>query len=117
VVAEDHSTALRAWALDHDAELIACDLIRTELLRAARRLDPSLATRAQAIVDAIDLVPIPRHLFRAAGLLDPPGLRTLDGLHLAAALELGDDLDGIVTYDGRMAEAARARAITVVRPV
>lgn len=103
---------------------MSCDLLRTELLRAARRLaigeddatGEALVLQAQAVVDAIDLVPIPRHLFRDAGLLDPPLMRTLDALHLAVALGLGDDLDGLVTYDARMADAARRHAIAVISP-
>ncbi len=68
------------------------------------------------MIDAVDLVPIPRHVYRDAGLLDPPLMRTLDALHLAVALSLGDDLAGLVTYDERMAEAARRYAVTVVSP-
>lgn len=40
----------------------------------------------------------------------------LDAVHLAAALELGDDLDGLVTYDDRLADAARFHGITVIAP-
>jgi hypothetical protein len=36
--------------------------------------------------------------------------------HLAAALELGDELDGIVTYDDRLAQAAALKGIAVVAP-
>lgn len=105
-------------------QLVASDLLRAELLRATRRLamegdDPAgdaLVLQAQAVVDAIDLVPIPRHVFRDAGLLDPPLLRTLDAVHLSVALGLGDDLDGLVTYDTRMADAARRHAIAVISP-
>lgn len=105
-------------------ELVASDLLRTELLRATRRLaidedGPSgdaLVLQAQAVVDAIDLVPIPRHIFRDAALLDPPLMRTLDALHLAVALGLGDDLEGLITYDNRLADAARRHAIAVVSP-
>lgn len=43
-------------------------------------------------------------------------LRTLDALHLAAALDLGDDLAGIVSYDTRLAEAARGIGIEVIAP-
>jgi hypothetical protein len=32
------------------------------------------------------------------------------------ALDLGDDLDGLVTYDDRLAEAATANGVTVVAP-
>jgi predicted nucleic acid-binding protein len=124
VIEEEHSDALRAWVADHADRLVASDLLRAELLRASRRVvmdadDPAgeaLLLQAHAVVDAIDLVPIPRHIFRDAGLLDPPLMRTLDALHLAVALALGDDLDGLVTYDARMADAARRHAIAVVSP-
>ncbi len=38
----------------------------------------------------------------------------LDAVHLTAALELGDELDGIVTYNDRL--AAALHGITVVSP-
>jgi predicted nucleic acid-binding protein len=41
----------------------------------------------------------------------------LDSLHLAAALELGDELEGIVTYDRRLAAGAQALGIHVVAPM
>jgi predicted nucleic acid-binding protein len=40
----------------------------------------------------------------------------LDALHLATALELGDDLDAVVTYDARMSEAAASVNLRVVCP-
>ncbi|MBK5250721.1 MAG: VapC toxin family PIN domain ribonuclease, partial [Actinomycetales bacterium] len=43
-------------------------------------------------------------------------LRSLDAVHLAAALSLGDDLEGIVTYDDRLAEAAQANGVPVASP-
>lgn len=51
-----------------------------------------------------------------AGRLDPPGLRSLDAIHLAAALDLGDDLEGLVTYDDRLAEAAVSNGVAAVAP-
>jgi len=54
--------------------------------------------------------------FLAAGTLPPPQLRTLDALHLATALELGDDLEGLLTYDDRVAAGTEALSITVVTP-
>ncbi|HET6691919.1 MAG TPA: type II toxin-antitoxin system VapC family toxin [Miltoncostaeaceae bacterium] len=124
VVDEAHSPALRAWATEHADDLVSSDLLRAELLRATRRtaIDESdapgegLVLQTQAVIDAVDLVPIPRHVYRDAGLLDPPHMRTLDALHLAIALSLGDDLDGLVTYDSRMADAARRHGVTVIGP-
>ncbi|WP_078491535.1 type II toxin-antitoxin system VapC family toxin [Streptomyces yerevanensis] len=51
---------------------------------------------------------------QAAGL--PGRLRTLDALHVASALTLGDSLQCLVTYDKRMLEAARAAALPAYAP-
>jgi predicted nucleic acid-binding protein len=43
-------------------------------------------------------------------------LRSLDAIHLATALAIGDRDVQFVTYDDRQAEAARAAGLTVVQP-
>jgi uncharacterized protein len=43
-------------------------------------------------------------------------LRSLDALHLASALSLGPDLDGLVTYDNRLAQAAEELGIRTLAP-
>ncbi|HVB52446.1 MAG TPA: hypothetical protein VND89_12005 [Acidimicrobiales bacterium] len=48
-----------------------------------------------------------RSAFFAAGRLLPETLRSLDALHLATALEIGDDLEGVVVCDDRLIEGAR----------
>lgn len=45
--------------------------------------------------------------------MQPGELRSLDAVHLAIAERLGSDLDEIVVYDERMAEAARAMGYRV----
>ncbi len=40
----------------------------------------------------------------------------LDAIHVATALSLGTELDAVVTYDGRMAEAAAAAGLRVLAP-
>ena len=52
---------------------------------------------------------------RAAGI-EPAQLRSLDAIHLASALSMGDELEAVVTYDRRLADAARAAGLTVVAP-
>lgn len=42
-------------------------------------------------------------------------LRSLDAIHVASALAI-EDLDALVTYDNRMAEAAEASGIAVAHP-
>jgi uncharacterized protein len=115
VVSEPGSKALRDWLAAHD-RIVSSDLLRTELLRATRRAVPEAMLQARAVLDSIVMLALPAGVFERAGLLDPHVLRSLDALHLAAALELGDDLEGIVTYDDRLAEGARALGIEVVAP-
>jgi predicted nucleic acid-binding protein len=116
VVAEPETEALRAWLADTDSEWVSSDLARTELMRAVRRSTPDRLVRAREVLDSLILLGVTTSIFDAAGRLDPLVLRTLDAVHLAAALDLGDDLEAIVTYDGRLAEAAGANGIATVAP-
>ncbi|MBF4161147.1 hypothetical protein [Nocardioides acrostichi] len=50
-----------------------------------------------------------------AGLLPGSHLRSLDALHLAAALAL--DVDAVLTYDQRLAQSCRDLGIDVLAPV
>ena len=67
-------------------------------------------------MNPLTLIEVTPAVFEQAGRLDPPTLRSLDAIHLAAALDLGDDLDGLVTYDDRLAEAATLNGIAVTTP-
>lgn len=72
--------------------------------------------QARAVLDGVILVAVPTAVFEGAGRLDPTEMRSLDAVHLAAALDLGDDLEGMVTYDDRLAGAAIANGVAVVTP-
>lgn len=116
VVAESETAALGAWVKEPGRELVACDLARTELMRAVRRAVPDRVLQAREVLDAVTLVHVTPAVFEDAGRLDPSGLRTLDAIHLAAALDLGDDLEGMITYDDRLADAAVSNGVAVVAP-
>lgn len=116
VIAEPESPALRSWLLASDRDLVTCDLARTELLRSVRRAAPDRAVQARAVLDSVTIMTAGTLIFETAGRLDPTALRTLDAVHLAAALALGDDLQTIVTYDQRLAEAAELNGIPVEAP-
>ncbi|TDE14237.1 PIN domain-containing protein [Jiangella asiatica] len=116
VVAEAETAALRTWLQETDRTPVSCDLARTELIRAVRRAAPDRVVQARAVLDSITLIQLATATFEEAGRLDPRLLRTLDAVHLAAALELGDDMESIVTYDERLAEAAQNNAIPVTAP-
>lgn len=116
VVKEPETTALRRWLRGNPREAVSSDLTRIELLRATRRAVPRLMTRARTVLDSLTLVQLTTELAERAALLDPPSLRSLDAIHLATALALGDELEGIVTYDHRMATAATALGLHVIAP-
>ncbi|MPY95947.1 MAG: PIN domain-containing protein [Acidimicrobiia bacterium] len=116
VVAEAESTALGTWLREHDDEIVSSDLLRTELLRATRRGAPEQMPRARLVLDSVILLTVASTTFERAGEVATERLRSLDALHLSAALELGDELDGMVTYDDRLGHAARLHGIIVITP-
>jgi predicted nucleic acid-binding protein len=114
VVEEDESAALAA-AIDADGpDLVACLLLETELRRAAQRIDGLTQEVVSGLLDGVALYEVPPSLFREAGLIGDGSLRSLDALHLAAAVRIG--VDDVATYDARMADAARALGLRVVAP-
>lgn len=115
VVSEAESAPLLSWISTEDTDLVSSDLARAELLRAMRRVAADVV-QARAVLDSLTLMVVTTAIVEAAGRLDPTVLRTLDAIHLAAALQLDDDLAGIVTYDERLADAARSHGIEVVAP-
>ena len=66
------------------------------------------------LLDGVGLAALDRAVYRSAGLLPMPYLRTLDALHLEAAMRL--DAAAILTYDRRLGEAARSVRLQVIAP-
>lgn len=116
VVTENHSAAMRRWAEKNEDALFSSDLLRAEALRAARRHSPDALVATRRWLEALTLVAITGEVCESAASLDPTILRTLDALHLAAALSIADDLDAIATYDDRLEAAARLHGVGVVAP-
>lgn len=118
VRAEPETPAMRAYlARDQQSVLVSAMLLRTETLRAMARVDQRYVAQARRLLRReIAMIPLDRDLLDQAALLQPVGLRTLDAIHVAAALALGDDLSEVVTYDGRLAEAARQQGLVVASP-
>lgn len=116
VVSEARSSALRAYLRRKDHRRVSSALLRTEAVRAVRALGPDALTQTRAALRAVDLVAVGDQVLDAAATLEPGVLRTLDAIHLATAMALGDDLDVIVTYDERMAESARLLGLPLATP-
>ena len=112
---EDHTDALTAYLADAPAErLVSCGLMRTELRRALST--PS--KEAESLLRSLGLVELSGDLLDAAGRLLPgTRLRSLDAVHLSAALSLGRSLVAVLTYDQRMADAAATLGTPVAAPM
>jgi len=116
IVAEPETPELQAWLARESRQPVTSDLTRTELMQAVRRSNPDRATLAREVLNSVTLLQLTPTLFDAAGRLEPADLRSLDALHLASALDLGDDLHAIVTYDARLADAANRAGVAVIKP-
>jgi predicted nucleic acid-binding protein len=114
VAHEKESTALED-ALAGVEALASCNLARVEIVRVARQKRPSVVEKARRLLANIELIQLDDELLDLAAELEGP-LRSLDAIHLAAALELGDELEALVTYDARMTQAAEALGLSVVAP-
>jgi predicted nucleic acid-binding protein len=116
VVRETESDALLAWVRSESAVLVASDLMRVEALRTARRHSPAALREARSRLAAVTLVSMTADICDRACDLDPSILRSLDAVHLATALSIGDAMQGVVTYDERLAEACAAHGVVVFAP-
>ncbi|MDQ4070161.1 MAG: type II toxin-antitoxin system VapC family toxin [Actinomycetota bacterium] len=107
-VMEAETQGIIRWhtELEPDDVLMTCELAVAEVVRAVRSVEGDVDV-ALAHLDSLEQLVMDRDLMLVAGELDPLDIRSLDAIHLAAALAAGDELTGIVTYDTRMATAAR----------
>ena len=112
--------ALRLLAADAEwvtAEHTLVEVRRTVAVRFAD--DSSGASRARDLFaadwSAMHVVALnDKTCSQAAELAETTGARTLDALHLAAALRAGAPALRVVTFDARLAQAARGMGWSVV---
>ena len=114
---ERETSALQTFLRERsDAPLVASALLVVETRRAVLRQAGGDLARADLLLTRIDQVDITRAVLEAASRLPDPTLRSLDAIHLATALQLGRDLDALVTYDSRLAAAAGRQGVPAVTP-
>lgn len=97
-------------------ELLSSTLLIVEGRRAARRYGELAVRRARVALTAITLIPLDQPILDAAADLDPVELRSLDALHLATVVSLGENLERLFCYDARLGDAAQALGIEVSQP-
>jgi uncharacterized protein len=115
VATEPESAALRRYLKQRPLQTSSA-LLRTEALRAVMRVSQPHVAKARRLLRRVALIELDRDVLDQAGTLAPPDLRSLDAIHLAAALSLEDDLGELVTYDARMTSAAHAYGLSVSSP-
>lgn len=119
VVDETETKALRRW-MQAGVTCMTSRVSMVEVPRALRRkgqVSLELATDAlEEALRAIAILEIDATTAERAATIGPPALRSLDAIHLASALSLAAELDAFVTYDLRLAAAARDVGLTVIAP-
>ena len=114
VLEEPDSVAMRGWYVANEHVLCSrIGLVETRRAVARHIHDPA---HLDTILRSVEVVEVDADIARQAAALRPPSLKTLDAIHLASAVRLGALVDAFVTYDDRLADAARAVGLPVVRP-
>lgn len=111
---EPEADALEHAILASSPELFSSLLLETELRRAAARKNAIPQSDISEFLESIELVALTQAAFRLAGQLPGETLRSLDALHLTAALLGG--ATSIVTYDRRLQEAATEAGLATLAP-
>jgi len=116
LILEEPESKSVARFVDEVDVLLTSRVTQIELVRSAsrhlHRTDESLARIMQRLV----FRELTTDIATAAGAIAPLELRSLDAIHLASALELLPDIDAFLTYDKRLADAARYHGLTVAAP-
>jgi len=115
VRSEPESRALRAELASGDA-LVSSVLLVVEGRRAAARYGAVAIGRARAALSTITLLAVDDATLETAADLEPAELRSLDALHLAAALSMAGELGRLYCYDARLSAAAAEFGLDVRQP-
>ena len=123
------SSALVRWVVREPGWSELADYLRDRPIRVASRIADVEVRRAVARVPGLDAerrltrvlarvtkVELDAELATVAGRLAPAGLRTLDAIHLVSAMAIGGQLEALVTYDRRLADAAATLGISTIAP-
>ena len=118
LIRRERETNTLIAALGRWPDRVASAIARVEIFRALRRVGASMGDRARAeqLLAHLVLVRVDEPILKAAAELPSRDLGTLDAVQLATALSIGDLPAAFVTYDVRLARAARRHGLRVVHP-
>lgn len=111
---EAESNELRSWI--RERRCVSSALIRAEARRAVAGEGAQVRRLCEHRLAETHLVEVTSSMLDAAGRIPGTGLRTLDAIYLACALEIGDELAGLVSYDARQLAAAVTLGIRTASP-
>ena len=116
ILPEPETPALRTF-LAGAAAITSSRLAHVEVLRAvARFAQPGDEEHANKVLEGVLTIELDERIGILAATVSPSLLRSLDAIHLASALVVREEVDSMVTYDRRLADAARAAGIAVEAP-
>ena len=116
VVSEGETAALEADLATRDG-LVTSSIAVVECHRAARRAgDRRILQRTELVLESVYLLDLTAVVLERASTLRPVAIRSLDAIHLASALSVDERDMEVITYDDRMADAARANGLRVQQP-
>ncbi len=115
IVSEAESAALRAHLVERPHRA-SCALAQVEVVRAVRPEGSGAVDRAREMLQDVAIVALDEPLLVAAANLQNEDLRSLDAIHVAAAVSVGPKLAELITYDRRMARAAEGLGLPVISP-
>jgi uncharacterized protein len=104
LVRENESPALKKFL--EGKEIVTSAITRVEMMRVVTLADPLLVPQTKNFLDYLEFIPVNQNVIRTAEDFDSSiRLRTLDALHFATILTVNDGIDGVITYDRKLAEA------------
>jgi hypothetical protein len=100
-----------AQLIDDDHLVVSGRILETELRRIAVRqgIDQN---KASEVLELLDVLEHDRSQFRQAGTIGGEQVRSLDALHLAAAMRVG--ADAMLTFDERLERACELVGLPVL---
>lgn len=116
VASEPESASITARI--EEATTVSSEIARVEVLRAIRRSGGKreMLERGREVIRRVGLLRVDGRVLDLAAEVEPADLRTLDAIHLASALVLGETLGAFVTYDRRLVAAAEQAGLGVQSP-
>lgn len=105
---------LQSWMQSEDTTFVSSRLLRTEVIRVLRR-DGRLIADGAPLLERVGMLEISRQTHTVAESIERH-VKTLDALHLATALLIGQQVT-VATHDRTMKDVAEHLGLLVTDPV